>query len=117
MAVERTYTALVRSPRAEDVALDGTEAIKAPSSAANDKRAHSVASQSDTLCRIKTTCERRKAVKNGYVRRLCEVTAVTAAEADAGGQCEQLMGLTVQPRDCLCNLAARERRTPQEVAT
>ena len=28
MAVERTYTALVRSPRAEDVALDGTEAIK-----------------------------------------------------------------------------------------
>ena len=37
MAVERTYTALVRSPRAEDVALDGTEAIKAPSSAANDK--------------------------------------------------------------------------------
>ena len=38
----------------------------------------------DKLCRIKTTCERRKAVKNGYVRRLCEVTAVTAAEADAG---------------------------------
>ena len=37
MAVERTYTALLRSPRAEDVALDGTEAIKAPSSATSDK--------------------------------------------------------------------------------
>ena len=48
---------------------------------------------------------------------MCEVTAVTAAEADAGGQCEQLMGLTVQPRDCLCSLAACERRTPKEVAT
>ena len=48
MAVERNCTAGLRSPGAEDVALDGTEAIQAPSSATSDKRAHSVASQSDT---------------------------------------------------------------------
>ena len=109
MAVERTYTALLRSPRAEDVALDGTEAIKAPSSATDDKRAHSVASPSDArpplidAIQSQTGCR----VSRHQSETLPPIDELWPA-ARRLSRHERQQSMAVEPRNLLACTASRE---------